>query len=48
MSCSYSTARSRALAWIGAVPHWIYFTGIRKHARNWRMLVIWLSAAACL
>jgi hypothetical protein len=43
-----STARDRGLAWIGAIPHWIYFTGIRKHAQNWRMLVIWLAAGGCV
>jgi hypothetical protein len=43
-----STARDRGLAWIGAIPHWIYFTGIRKHAQNWRLLVIWLSGAGCV
>ena len=43
-----STARDRGLAWIGAIPHWIYFTGIRKHAQNWRLLVIWLAGAACV
>ena len=43
-----STARDRGLAWIGAIPHWIYFTGIRKHSGNWRLLVIWLAAGACV
>jgi len=43
-----STARARGLAWIGAIPHWIYFTGIRKHAQSWRLLVIWLAGAACV
>jgi PepSY-associated TM region len=42
-----STSRARALAWIGAIPHWIYFTRIRKHAENWRLLVIWLAGTAC-
>jgi len=42
-----STARQRMLAWIGAIPHWIYFTGIRKHAQNWRLLVLWLAGAGC-
>ncbi len=42
-----TTARDRALAWIGAIPHWIYFTQLRKHPGNWRSLVIWLSSAGC-
>lgn len=43
-----TTARTRALAWVGAIPHWIYFTGVRKHAANWRLLVIWLAGAGCV
>ncbi len=43
-----STARERMLAWIGAIPHWIYFTAIRKHAGNWRLLVLWLAGAGCV
>jgi hypothetical protein len=43
-----TTSRDRALAWMGAIPHWIYFTAIRKHPQNWRSLVIWLSGAGCV
>ena len=43
-----STARSRALAWMGAIPHWIYFASIRKHPEFWRLLVIWLAGIGCV
>lgn len=33
--------------WLGAVPHWLYFTPIRQHAPRWRQLVLW-SAGACI
>ena len=39
-----TTARSRFLAWIGAIPHWIYPILLRRHAGAWRALVIALSA----
>ena len=39
-----TTARSRFLAWIGAIPHWIYPILLRRHAGAWRALVIALAA----
>jgi hypothetical protein len=42
-----TTAPTRALAWMGAIPHWIYFASIRKHPEFWRLLVIWLAGTGC-
>jgi hypothetical protein len=39
-----TTARTRFLAWIGAIPHWIYPILLRRHAAAWQTLVIALSA----
>lgn len=39
-----TTRRGRALAWIGAIPHWIYPTILRRHVREWSVLVTWLAA----
>jgi len=39
----HSTARSRLLAWFGAIPHWLYFVPLRRHAALWKWLVIALS-----
>src|SRR6185369_10100451 len=39
-----TTARTRFLAWIGAIPHWIYPIMLRRHTGVWRALVIALSA----
>lgn len=39
-----TTRRGRALAWIGAIPHWIYPTMLRRHVREWSWLIIVLSA----
>jgi hypothetical protein len=38
-----TTSRSRALAWVGAIPHWLYVTAIRRHGELWSELVIWIA-----
>lgn len=43
-----TTARSRFLAFIGAIPHWIYPILLRRHAGAWRSLVIVVSALGVL
>ena len=43
-----TTRRSRRWAYLGAVPHWIYFTSLRRHASLWAKVVLWLSIAGCL
>lgn len=40
--------KSRFLAWIGAIPHWIYFTGLRTNQPAWFWTIIILSGIACL
>ena len=35
----------RAVGWIGAVPHWLYPTALRRLPSAWRQTVIWISAA---
>jgi len=39
----YTTTASRLGAYLGPIPHWLYFTLLRKHAPLWSTLVIWLS-----
>lgn len=43
-----TTARTRFLAWIGAIPHWLYPIQLRRHAAAWRTLAIALSALGAL
>ncbi|MDJ0512612.1 MAG: PepSY domain-containing protein, partial [Methyloceanibacter sp.] len=38
-----ATRKERVWNWLGAVPHWIYFTPIRKDQGFWRQAVMWLS-----
>jgi len=39
----YTTTASRIGAYFGAIPHWFYFTPLRKHQREWSRFVIWTS-----
>lgn len=41
---SLTTKSDRFWAWVGAIPHWIYFKNIRVQTELWVQLVIWLSA----
>lgn len=34
---------SRFWAWLGAIPHWVYFTSLRQDGELWNTTVIWLS-----
>jgi PepSY-associated TM region len=39
----YTTSESRFWAYLGAIPHWIYFTPLRKHQVEWTNTVVWSS-----
>ena len=39
----YTTSASRFWAYLGAIPHWLYFTPLRKHQGQWSRFVIWTS-----
>lgn len=43
-----TTRRERALAWLGTIPHWLYFDGLRQKQPVWYRLVVTLSAIACV
>lgn len=34
---------SRFWAWLGAIPHWVYFTSLRQDTQTWSTVVVWLS-----
>ena len=42
----YTTTGSRLGAYVGAIPHWLYFTPLRKHGPEWSRVVIWSSGGA--
>lgn len=42
---------SRGWAWVGAIPHWVYFTSLRQNQPLWINFMIWasgLGAIMCL
>jgi hypothetical protein len=39
----YTTTASRWGAYVGAIPHWLYFTPLRRHGAEWSKVVIWSS-----
>jgi hypothetical protein len=43
-----STRRERVLAWISAIPHWLYFKALRQQQALWTRSVIWIAALVCL
>jgi hypothetical protein len=42
----YTTHATRLGAWLGPIPHWLYFTPLRSKPRLWSKIVIWLSGIA--
>lgn len=44
----YTTSQSRMLAWLGTIPHWLYFTALRTNQPLWYDLVVWSSGIGCV
>lgn len=44
----YTTTQSRALAWVGTIPHWLYFTSLRLNQPLWYDIVVWSSGIGCV
>jgi uncharacterized iron-regulated membrane protein len=42
-----TTARERFWNWLGAVPHWLYFTELRHQPKIWSDVVIFTSLLGC-
>ena len=43
-----TTARTRALAWAGTIPHWFYVTPLRVNQPLWYWTVVVLSGLGCV
>lgn len=39
----HTTRQRRALAWVSAIPHWLYFAPLRRNDSLWRRVVLWTS-----
>lgn len=44
----YTTSQSRMLAWLGTIPHWLYFTSLRFNQPLWYDIVVWSSGIGCI
>ena len=42
-----TTSSLRFWTWLGAIPHWLYFTELRKDGTLWDNVIIWTSLAGC-
>jgi hypothetical protein len=40
-----TSRRERTLSWMGAIPHWLYFSTLRSKPRAWTQIVIWTAVA---
>jgi uncharacterized iron-regulated membrane protein len=40
--------RGRLLAWMGTIPHWLYFNALRLNQPLWYRTVVWTSTVACI
>ncbi len=43
-----TTRASRLGAYFGAIPHWLYFTPLRRNGRLWSKIVIWASGIGAI
>ncbi len=43
-----TTARSRGLAWLATIPHWLYFTPLRSRQPLWYWTVVVASGLGCM
>lgn len=40
-----TTTHERFWNWLGAIPHWLYFVGLRRHVVLWTGLIVYASLA---
>jgi hypothetical protein len=43
-----TTRGGRALAWVAAIPHWVYLEAIRTRPQVWRQVILWLSGVGII
>jgi len=44
----FTNKNNRFWAWLGAIPHWIYFTSLRQDTQLWTDVIVWLSGIGCI
>jgi hypothetical protein len=45
---AYTTRQTRLFAWLGTIPHWLYFEGLRDKQQLWTAVVVWSSGIGCV
>jgi len=43
--CQVVDRQQRLTAWLGSIPHWLYFTSLRQYRELWRQVILWLAGA---
>ena len=43
----FTTRHSRLLAWLGTIPHWLYFASLKQNQPLWYETVVWSSGIGC-
>src|SRR5262245_20396454 len=43
-----TTRMDRTLAWLGVIPHWLYFAPLRVNQPLWYDIMVWTSGIACI
>jgi hypothetical protein len=43
-----TTSRARTLAYLGVIPHWLYFTPLRLQQPLWYDIMVWTATFACV
>jgi hypothetical protein len=43
----YTTRQSRVLAYLGTIPHWLYFSGLRNNQPLWYDILVYAAYAGC-
>jgi hypothetical protein len=44
----HTTSRTRFWAWLGVIPHWLYFRDLRVNQPLWYDIMVWTSLLACI
>ena len=44
----FTDKQERFWAWLGPIPHWVYFTLLRQHQTAWTKFVIWSASIGCV
>lgn len=44
----FTSASDRCWAWVSGIPHWIYFTPLRRHQELWTSFVKWSALLGCV